>query len=113
MADDVADNLVWACTEVLRPLVWRLLALGVPFGVLEAELRRLFVEVAESEFALPERRQTDSRIALVTGINRKEVRRIRSQESAAGPRSFAMNHTASLISRWLTDPRTTEGGRPR
>lgn len=112
---DVGEALIWAAASILRPLVKRLLALGVPFGRLEARLRELFVEVAERELALPGRRQTDSRISLLTGINRKEVRRIRAaDEGAAGPTSFSMNHATSLISRWITDPQTLDrSGRPR
>jgi Family of unknown function (DUF6502) len=112
---DVREGLVDAIGEMVRPLVKRLLAAGVPFGRVEARLRELFVEVAESELALPGRRQTDSRVALVTGINRKEVRRIRSADKrTAAPRSFSMNHAASLISRWRTDPQTSDrSGRPR
>jgi hypothetical protein len=112
---DVREGLVDAIGEMVRPLVKRLLAAGVPFGRVEARLRELFVEVAESELGLPGRRQTDSRVALVTGINRKEVRRIRSADKrTAAPRSFSMNHAASLISRWRTDPQTSDrSGRPR
>jgi hypothetical protein len=112
---DVREGLVEAIAGAVRPLVKRLLAAGVPFGRIEARLRELFVQVAESELALPGRRQTDSRVALVTGINRKEVRRIRSADrSTAAPRSFTMNHAASLISRWRTDPQTSDrSGRPR
>jgi hypothetical protein len=112
---DVREGLVDAIGELLRPLVKRLLASGVPFGRVEARLRELFVEVAETELALPGRRQTDSRVALVTGINRKEVRRIRSADKkTAAPRSFSMNHAASLISRWRTDRETSDrSGRPR
>jgi hypothetical protein len=112
---DLRDGLVGALIEMVRPVVKRLLALGVPFGRVEARLRELFVEMAELELALPGRRQTDSRIALVTGINRKEVRRIRSADRRAGaPRSFSMNQAVSLISRWRTDPQTSDhSGRPR
>jgi Family of unknown function (DUF6502) len=112
---DVREGLVEAIGGMLRPLVKRLLAAGVPFGRVEARLRELFVEVAGSELALPGRRQTDSRVALVTGINRKEVRRIRSADKeTVAPRSFTMNHAASLISRWRTDPQTSDrSGRPR
>src|SRR5215471_14399412 len=112
---DVGERMIWAVASTLRPLVKRLLASGVPFGRLEARLRELFIEVAESELALPGRRQTDSRVSLVTGINRKEVRRIRAGEHGEpGPRSFSMNYATSLISRWLTDPQTVDrAGRPR
>jgi hypothetical protein len=89
--------------------------MGVPFGALEARLRELFVEVAESDLALPGQRQTDSRITLVTGINRKEVKRIRSgKDRLKAPRSFGINQATSLISRWMTDPETIDKqGRPR
>ena len=112
---DTRDRLVGAATRILRPLVRRLLSLGVPFGQLELSLRQLFVEVAEKDLAAPGQRQTDSRIALVTGINRKEVKRIRSNEGAGdAPRVFSMNHVTNLISRWMTDPKTTDRrGRPR
>lgn len=112
---DIGERLVWAAASTLRPLVKRLLASGVPFGQLEMQLRELFVEVAETELALPDRRQTDSRVSLLTGINRKEVRRIRSVERRQpAPRSFSMNYATNLISRWLTDPQTVDrAGRPR
>jgi uncharacterized protein DUF6502 len=114
MNEGATDQLIWAATATLRPLVKRLLDIGVPFGRVQARLRELFVEVAETEFVLPGRPQTDSRISLLTGINRKEVRRIRSAGGEEGPRSFTMNYATSLISRWLTDPQTTDrSGRPR
>jgi hypothetical protein len=108
------EGLIRATAEVTRPFVRRLLALGVPFGWVERRLREIFIAVAEAEFALPGRRATDSRIALLTGINRKEVRRMRAAGAAAAPGTFSMNHVASLIARWRTDPRTTDGSsRPR
>lgn len=99
----------------MRPLVRRLLAQGVTFGRLEARLRELFVEVADKEFRLPERPQTDSRVALLTGINRKEVRRIRSSDpEEAAPTSFQRNLATSLVSRWVNDPRLVDkAGRPK
>ena len=108
------EGLLRAAAATLRPLVRRLLAAGVPFGHLEARLRALFVELAAEEFALPGRRQTDSRIALLTGINRKEVRRLRRADTAErGPATFSRNLATVLVSRWLGDPRATDrAGRP-
>ena len=112
---DVQERLIHAAAEAVRPFVKRLLAHGVPFGWVERRLRELFVEVAEAEFALPDRRPTDSRITVVTGINRKEVRRIRAAEGGAPDRgTFSMNHATSLIGRWTSDPTTSDRrGRPR
>ncbi len=112
---EIAEGLLRAATETLRPLVRRLLAAGVPFGQLETRLRRLYVETADRECALPARRQTVSRIALLTGINRKEVKRLRaaSAERPAAPSAFGRNLAASLVSRWIRDPRAAHRGRPR
>ena len=112
--DDVQRDLVQAAAETLRPFVERLLRIGVPFGVLQLSLRELFVRVAESKLEAPGKRQTDSQIALVTGINRKEVKRIRATKSAPKPpRSFSINQATSLVSRWMSDPETTDArGRP-
>jgi hypothetical protein len=112
---EVSERLIWAATRTLRPMVKRLLQMGIPFGALELRLRELFVEVAESELALPDRRQTDRSISLVTGINRKEVKHIRSsKDQLKAPRSFGINQATSLVSRWMTDPETTDQhGRPR
>ena len=112
--DDVQRDLVQATADMIRPAVERLLQIGVPFGVLQLSLRELFVRVAEAKLGLPGRRQTDSQIALVTGINRKEVKRIRATRAPRrGPRSFSINQATSLVSRWMNDPETTDGrGRP-
>jgi hypothetical protein len=111
---DLTDRLIWAATKALRPIVKRLLEMGVPYGALETGLRELFVQVAESHLVSPTKRRTDSSIALVTGINRKEVKRIRSADSRlAMPRSFGINQATALISRWRSDPKTIDGrGRP-
>jgi len=113
---DGEEGLLRGAIETLRPIVRRLLASGVPFGVLETRLRELVVEVAESDLAIAGRRQTDSRIALVTGINRKEVRRMRARASQPVEHvpSFGRNQAATLVSRWRADPRATDrNGRPK
>lgn len=111
---DVRDALLAATAETLRPIARQLMSAGVPFGLVEARLRELFVEIAEQDFQLPGRTQTDSRVALLTGINRKEVRRIRSREARRmRPTAFGRNQAASLVSRWLLDRRSTDSsGRP-
>lgn len=111
----VEEGLLNAAVETLRPLARRLIEEGVPFGRLESRLREMFVRVAEHDLAIPGRPQTDSRVALLTGINRKEVRRIRSENPGdSAPRTFSRNLAATLVSIWLTDDRATDRqGRPR
>ncbi|MEA2624704.1 MAG: hypothetical protein QOD06_749 [Candidatus Binatota bacterium] len=106
---DPGESLVRAAVEILQPLVERMLAAGIVFGRLESQVRDLFVQVAEQRFAIPGRPQTDSRLALLTGINRKEIRRIRSRGTrAATGGSFSRNVAADVCSRWSTEGRWTD-----
>ncbi len=43
-------------------------------------LKTLFVEVADQEFTIDHKRQTDSRISLMSGVHRKDVKRLREQQ---------------------------------
>jgi hypothetical protein len=60
-------------SAVLRPIVRESIAAGITYPLLARMLKELFVEVAEDEFALPFKRQTDSRLAVVTGLSRKDI----------------------------------------
>jgi Family of unknown function (DUF6502) len=102
-------DLLKAAVEILRPIVVQMISRGVVFGHLESRLRELFVRVAESSFEIPGRPQTDSRLSVLTGINRKEVRRIRrSHPRDVRPTSFERNLAADLVSRWTMDPAATD-----
>lgn len=112
---EASDALLRAAVDILRPIVQQMIASGVVFGQLESRLRELFVRIAEARFALPGRPQTGSRIAVLTGINRKEVQRIRaSRPEAVEPTAFRRNLAADVVSRWSQDPRYSDRpGRPR
>ena len=91
-----------AMARLLRPLVRAMIRSGVTFPVLSDLLRTVFVEVASQEIA-DERARTDSRISLLTGIHRKELRRQRAEtHAAAEPAVVTLN--SRLIGRWLGDP---------
>jgi hypothetical protein len=66
-----------AMKRVLRPFIKLMLAndLGYTFAI--DLLKTLFVEVADNEFMIDGKRQTDSRISLISGVHRKDVRRLR------------------------------------
>ena len=111
MADDSDDALLEAARAVLRPIVRRLFARGIRYGRVEAGLRDLFLELAEQELASAGQAVTTSAISLVSGINRKAVRRLRSPEGGGNPRasaSFRRNQAASLIGLWLADRESTD-----
>ncbi len=63
-----------ALARVLRPVARLLIAGGVPFQAASESLKRAYVEAAHRHFG--DQAGTDSRLSLLTGINRKEVRRL-------------------------------------
>ena len=99
--------------RLLRPLVRLFVARGITFPALTNLLRELYVNVAEYDFALPGKEQTDSRVSLLTGIHRKEVRRLRGVGAPVSAVTAVVSRTSRIIARWLADPRFTDGqGRP-
>ncbi len=115
-APAVPESLKTAIYTVLRPLVGLLMEHGLTFPWLSGVLKSVFVDVAEKEFRLPDKRQTDSRITLLTGVHRKDVRRLRREEGAAvepkPPESVYLG--AHLVAVWTSDERFLDlQGRPK
>jgi len=69
--------------KVLRPLARLLLRNGVAYADFSAVARRIFVEVASEDFGLPGRKQSVSRVSILTGVNRKEVKRLLEEKPKA------------------------------
>lgn len=108
------DALLRALQRPLRPLLRLLIRSGVTFPVLAEMLRGLYVETAAKDLAPDGRPPTDSRLTLLTGVHRKEIRRLREAAVApddAPPAVVTLN--SQLIARWLGLPDTTdEAGDP-
>ena len=99
--------------RLLRPLVRLFVARGITFPALTNLLRELYVNVAEYDFALQGKEQTDSRVSLLTGIHRKEVRRLRGAGAPVSAVPAVVSRTSRIIARWLADPAFTDpDGRP-
>jgi len=107
--------LVRAIRRTLRPLVRLMLASGVTYPFVSELLKGIYVEVADREFRLGDKAPTDSRVSLISGVHRKDVRRLRSADQATDevvPDTISFG--GKLVTTWLTDERfLDEEGRPR
>lgn len=90
-----------ALRRLLRPLVKALVGHGVIFPAAVELLRELYVDVATDEFLVGGKEQTLSRISLMTGITRREIRRLLDSERKdhAPPRSLSLG--ARIMTIWL------------
>lgn len=91
---------VIAIRKILRGLVRLALHFRMAYPQMAELLKNVYVEVAEDEFSLPKKAQTDSRLSLLTGIYRKDIKRIREQRSDDDEMPFNVNVGGKLVSRW-------------
>lgn len=111
---DPPKALITALHRVLRPLVRLLLAQHVTYPYLANLLKSVFVDVAERDFPVEGKRQTDSRISLLTGVHRKDVKRLREEGSSNEAAPATVSLGAQLVARWLGLPEYLDkDGRPR
>ncbi len=98
--------LVTALRQILRPLVRLMLSKGITFTYLSDLLKEIFVEVADKEFKINNKPSTDSHLSLLTGIHRKDVKRLRhcpSTEKEEIPQAISMG--TRLINIWTNEAR--------
>lgn len=104
-----------ALYQLMRPLARLMLRNGVSFGEFSELARRAYVQSALEDFTDEQRRPTDSRAAVLTGLTRKEVKRQREiLEGQALEPAVRKSHRASrVVSGWVHDEAFQDGrGQP-
>ncbi len=105
METRVHNALVAALFRLARPLVRLLLRHGIPFGVMADVMKQVYVEVALKELRLPGRKQTTSRVAILTGLSRKEVARLRQMSVWDDDEVIQQYHRAArVMTAWVREP---------
>ena len=99
----IESKLLDAARRILYPLVRILLRNGIPSDALTELVRKTYVDVAEKEFAIEGKRQTTARISVITGLNRKEVARLRNLADLSEDDKRRWNRAASVLGSWLRD----------
>lgn len=106
--------LISAVSYILHPLVKLLLTRSITYPYMSNLLKSIYVEVATEEFRLKGKPQTDSRISLLTGIHRKDVKNLRPERTMGHPIPPSISLSAKLVKLWTSDPkRLDETGRHR
>jgi hypothetical protein len=85
-------------------LVRLLLRNGVPYKSFADMAKWVYVDLASAEFGIEGRKQSDSRVSVITGLSRKEVRRVGLLPNPVNDESVArFNRAARVISGWVRD----------
>ena len=105
MSDSVKTGLLAAYSRLLRPLVRILLRHGITYAEFSEVVKTSFVTIAAQEFRVPGKKMSKARIAIVTGLTRKEVQRLSAVD--IGERytpKTNLNRIGRVLSGWHTDP---------
>lgn len=106
--------LLSALHRVLSPIVRVMLAHEITLPMAIEILKRVFVEVAERDFRLDNKASTDSRINLITGVHRKDVKRLRELPGLEANLPPKISLSSQTVAAWLTDQRWLDSqDRPR
>ncbi|MGC2166769.1 MAG: DUF6502 family protein [Gallionella sp.] len=93
-----------ALRRVLRPMIRLLLSYGIRYQTFCDMVKATFIEVADEEFKLNNKDQTDSRITLLTGIHRRDVKRLRNESFAVNNLSLQASMSAQVLAVWCGHP---------
>ena len=95
-----------ALAKLLRPLVRLLLKHSLPYSAFESIAKRVYVETAMEDFALPGKKPSISRAAILTGLTRKDVNLLLAEPSSrADVATLYYNRAARVLTGWVREPR--------
>ena len=104
-----------AMKRVLKPFVKLMLTNDLSYTFAIDMLKALFVEVADRDFTIDNKRQTDSRISLISGVHRKDVKRLREANPEVEdviPDNVSLG--TQLVALWNASPQyLNEDGAPK
>lgn len=114
MEEKLKKDILDALLIVMRPIVRILLRYGIGYGGFAEIVKSTFVDIASSDFGIRGRPTNISRVAVMTGLTRKEVKRLR-DKIENGDEGIIVKTTpmAQILHKWhAEDDFIDENGRP-
>ncbi len=95
------ESLVRALEKLIRPIIRVLLHYQFTYPQFIGLLKATYVDIAEKELKIGDKRQSDSRIHLLTGVHRKDVKRLRAESRSAMSVPTTVSAGAQLVAQWM------------
>jgi hypothetical protein len=113
--DPQRKHLLQACGRLLAPIVRYLVKGGVSWKQFSELSKAVFVQVTSADFGIRGRPTNISRVAILTGLDRREVRHQRQLLENEGPVSVGyMSKASQVLDGWYHDPDFCDStGKPR
>lgn len=94
-----------ALAQVLLPMARLMIDHGLQLPSMVELLKKALVDEAIGAYGLADKGSSDTRIALLTGVHRKDVKRLREAPVSATPASPMVPVASSVVARWISEPR--------
>ena len=94
-----------AMARVLQPLARLMIDHGLQLPSMVELLKNELVQQAAAAYGLADKGSSDSRIALLTGVHRKDVKRLREAPVSPSTAVPLVPVAASVVARWISEPR--------
>ena len=104
MGSNVKEHLRLALRMMLKPVIKLLVSQGVTHGDFSEAAKDVYVDVALSEFDKSSR-INQSRIAILTGLTRKEVKNVIDRALKAEPLNKNYSRPGRVLAGWHSDPK--------
>ena len=96
-------------TKIMRPLVRFALAKRIPIQSMIDILKRLYIEVCQKDFSLSDKRLTDSRVSILTGLQRKDIKALRQADQQENNSPPTISPLSRVIAHWQGSPEYKDG----
>jgi len=104
MKKEIKALLTEAVGRILKPLIKILIRNEVSHGEFVALAKRVYVDVAYEYFSIEGRKTTYSRVAVLTGLNRKEVvALLKEKRGGSNAPKGTPNRAIRVVNGWLND----------
>ena len=113
---EVKEHVIRSCRFLLLPVVRFLLKHGVTWNEFGELSKEAYVKVAREDYGIEGRPTNNSRVAMLTGLSRREVARVRDALLNGNERAAELqgNQISRILTGWHLDGEFTgEGGQPK
>ncbi len=113
MSEGIPNLLTNAILRILRPIARVLIRHEVSHAQFSDLARLAYVQAAKAHFGIKGRKMTHARMAVLTGLSRKEVSRLLKVDESEVTSTNTRNRAVRVIDGWLKDPEFQTNGKPK
>ncbi|HMS06032.1 MAG TPA: DUF6502 family protein [Burkholderiaceae bacterium] len=100
-----------AVAQIMRPLARLMIGHGVQLSIGVELLKKALVDEAAAGYGTADKAGNDSRVAVLTGVHRKDVRRLRDAPVSAVEQAPLVSVAAAVVACWISHPAYLDASR--